>query len=146
MDKGRKGGPRERIRTYDLRIRSPTLYPAELRAVPRMAVLAVVTRPVQTSPHSLWFLVALQGTPVSAGAVSCEFIDVFLLLGRLHRLKTKEALLFKEPNDLFCERLLAHFIGGTKRLTATTHNETVDRFFLLALVPLSRCELIWLWV
>ena len=32
MDKGSKGGPRERIRTYDLRIRSPTLYPAELRA------------------------------------------------------------------------------------------------------------------
>ena len=70
----------------------------------------------------------------------------FLLLGRLHRLKTKEALLFKEPNDLFCERLLAHFIGGAKRLTATTHNETVDRFFLLALVPLSRCEIILLWV
>ena len=32
LDGERKGGPRERIRTYDLRIRSPTLYPAELRA------------------------------------------------------------------------------------------------------------------
>ena len=57
--KKRKGGPRERIRTYDLRIRSPTLYPAELRAVPRLAVLAVVTTPVQSSEHSLWFLLVL---------------------------------------------------------------------------------------